>query len=85
METLENITNNKEKTKAWIKPTNISIKIKGMGIKIGMRKYMTVKSTSPAKTLPKRRKENDRIFDNSERISRIPTKNAIGEEKFINL
>ena len=37
-----------------------------------------IRSTSPAKTLPKRRNENEIAFANSPRSSKMPTKKLIG-------
>ena len=39
---------------------------------------LMLRSTSPAKTFPKRRKDNEATFANSPIISIIPTKNVIG-------
>ena len=73
-----------EKTKACISPTKISNNKNGNDANIGIRNAITVINTSPAKIFPKRRKENEMIFDNSEMISRIPTKNMIGFVKLKN-
>ena len=69
-----------EKTKAWIKPTNTSRIKKGKETKTGIRKAIIVKSTSPAKIFPKSRKEKEMILENSEIVSKMPTKKLIGLE-----
>lgn len=72
------------KIKAWIIPTKISKIINGSGIIKGIKKAITRSNTSPAKMLPKRRKENDRIFAASDIISKKPRMNFMGDLKFIN-
>ena len=82
---LINTAVNIEKTRAWTKPTKISKAIKGNEAKTGTRKATIVNKTSPAKIFPNKRKAKERTLENSERISRIPTKNIIGLEKLKNL
>ena len=85
MALLKNTAVNIEKTRAWTKPTNISKAINGNDAKTGTRNATIVNNTSPANIFPNKRKANERIFENSERISRIPTKNEIGSAKLKNL
>src|SRR3989344_7914385 len=59
-------------------PTRSSRKRKGIGTIYATRAAMDTNRTSPAKTLPKRRKESEAILANSPIISISPTKNLIG-------
>jgi len=72
------------KIKACIAPKNISRNKNGIGAIYGARKNTIVKRTSPAKTLPNNRKENEIILENSDKSSNMPTKNFIGFEKLKN-
>ena len=72
---------NVAKTRAWIKPTNISRPINGKGTMSGIKKAITASRTSPAKMLPNNLKAKDMIFANSLRSSRKPTKKLIGFER----
>jgi len=68
-----------------MKPTNISRRRKGKDARMGIKKAMTTSRTSPANIFPNKRKAKDMIFDNSDTISRIPTKKFNGLVKLINL
>ena len=72
------------KTSAWIKPTNTSNIINGKEANIGTKKATIVNRTSPAKILPKSRKEKERTFENSDMISRNPKKKFSGLVKLTN-
>ncbi len=75
-----NITN----TAACTKPTKISIKYIGELINdknTGNKNGTIVKSTSPAKIFPNKRKENDNILAASKISSKIPTNNITGSLK----
>ena len=63
-----------EKIRAWTRPTNISRAMKGNEAKKAHRQATTMSKTSPAKMLPKSRKEKDMILMNSLINSRMPTK-----------
>lgn len=68
-----------------MKPTKISRAINGNEAKTGTKKATIVNNTSPAKIFPNNLNANDKIFENSESMSKIPTKNIIGSEKLKNL
>src|SRR5713226_8769744 len=69
------------KMNACIKATNNSNGIKITSAKKGSKKAKTVSTAAPAKTLPKSRKENERMRAASVTISKIPTKKSTGDLK----
>ena len=69
---------NVKKINAWIKPTKISKIKKGKGARNGIKLLTTISKTSPANILPYNLKLKERIFENSEKSSKIP----IGERYF---
>lgn len=64
-------------------PTNNSINKKGIGSRYGRKNPINNKRTSPAYMFPKSLNEKENIFVNSERISKNPSTNLRGLEKFI--
>jgi hypothetical protein len=65
-------------TNAWIKPTNNSNIRNGKDANTGISAATITNKTSPANTFPNKRKENERIFANSEIISNNPNARPMG-------
>ncbi len=70
-------------TKACNAPTKISNKKNGNVATPNVNPVMTVSKTSPAKTFPNKRNENEIILPSSDTVSKIPTMKLIGLEKLI--
>ena len=72
------------KINACMVPTKISRNKKGNGIRYGAKKETIVSKTSPAKILPKSRKESETTLVNSPTNSRKPTYRLMGlREKYL--
>src|SRR5260370_16238726 len=71
----------REKISGWTKGIKSSNGMKTIAAGKGRMKAKTASTAPPAKTLPKRRKENERIRDSSVTSSRMPTKNSINPWK----
>src|SRR3989344_4946611 len=68
-------------TTAWMKPTKTSKAIRGTGSRYARKNAATTIITSPAKMLPKRRKEKEMIRPRFDTISMRPTAKPTGDLK----